>query len=158
MSEHANHRPFSEDQQRALAHVLDEIIPASPDGRLPGAGQLGLAGYIEGALRNTPALLEMIVEGLSALDDLARRRQGRGFSALPRSDRVELIGELASTEHAFPPLLILHAYTGYYQHARVLAALGLEPRPPHPKGFEMVPDDLTLLDPVRQRPRFYRQY
>ena len=33
-------------------------------------------------------------------------------------------------------------------------ALGLEPRAPHPQGYEMGADDWSLLDPVRRRPRF----
>jgi hypothetical protein len=53
--------------------------------------------------------------------------------------------------------LTLHAFVGYYQNAQVAAALGLEPRPPHPHGYTMEPNDLTLLDPVRHRPKFFRQ-
>ena len=48
------------------------------------------------------------------------------------------------------------AQDGARMPARVVAALGLEPRPPHPKGYEMGTDDLTLLDPVRRRGPRYR--
>ena len=33
---------FSELEARTLASVLDQIIPPSEDGKLPGAGELGL--------------------------------------------------------------------------------------------------------------------
>ena len=39
---------------------------------------------------------------------------------------------------------------------RVIAALDLEPRPPHPQGFTMPENDLSLLDPVRARGRLWR--
>jgi hypothetical protein len=48
-------------------------------------------------------------------------------------------------------------YSGYYQHPRVVEALGLEARAPHPKGFSMEPDDWTILDPVRARGKMYRE-
>jgi hypothetical protein len=148
---------LSEDERHALDLVLDEIIPASPDGRLPGAGQLGVARYVDAALRPTPPLHRMIAEGLAALDAIALRRVGQCFTALPHAARVAALDELAANEHAFPPFLILHAYAGYYQQPRVLAALGLEPRPPHPAGYATVESDLpSLLAPVRRRGRLYR--
>src|SRR6516162_1999713 len=39
---------------------------------------------------------------------------------------------------------------------RVMRSLGLEPRPPYPKGFEVEQGDWSLLDPVRARPKLYR--
>lgn len=147
---------FSDIEKRALAYVLDEIIPASADGRLPGAGQLGLADHFDAALNAMPELKLMVAQSLAALDGLARHRHPLGIDALSSPDRAAVLAELAAGEHAVPPILALHAYTGYYQHPLVLAALGCEPRPPHPQGYEMEPNDLTLLDPVRRRPKMYR--
>ena len=155
MSDHPDTVRFSPAQTRVLDLVLDELVPPSDDGTLPGAGALALAGDLEEALLQLPAVLEMIAESLTALDQITHRRHGTGFAERPRHDRQTLLDELASTEHAFPPLLLLHVYAAYYRHPRVVAALGLDPRPPHPHGYEMVPDDLTLLDAVRRRgPRF----
>lgn len=149
---------LSEDERRALDLVLDELIPPGPDGRLPGAGQVGVARYVDAALRPTPPLHQMITDGLAALDAIARRRGGERFIALPQAARVAALDDLASSEHAFPPLLILHAYAGYYQQPQVLEALGLEPRPPHPAGYATIEGDLpSLLAPVRRRGRMYRE-
>jgi len=70
---------------------------------------------------------------------------------------VEVMNELAATEQAFLPGLIFHTYVGYYLNDRVIEALGREPRPPHPKGYDMEASDLTLLDDVRRRPKLYRE-
>ena len=59
-------------------------------------------------------------------------------------------------QQAFVLPLTLHAYTAYYQQRRVIEALGREARPPHPRGYEMEPNDLSLLEPVRHRPKLYR--
>ncbi len=151
MQNETNQPSFTEDEQRTLASVLDEIIPPSVDGRLPGAGQIGVASYVEVALQKTPALKAMVAQGLADLDQLARRQHAAGFAALPRAEKLRLLNE-----QGFILPLTIHTYAGYYQHARVIAALGLEARPPHPQGYDMEPNDLTLLDAVRRRPKLYR--
>jgi len=45
----------------------------------------------------------------------------------------------------------------YYRDDRVMRSLGLEVRPPYPKGFEVEQGDWSLLDPVRARPKLYRE-
>jgi hypothetical protein len=78
-------------------------------------------------------------------------RYDRCFAALARPERQAL---LAEQSFVFP--LTLHTYVGYYQTPEVVAALGLETRPPHPQGYAMEPNDLSLLDVVR-RGQFYRE-
>lgn len=134
-----------------LASVLDELIPARPEVDLPAAGQLDLAGAVEAALRSAPMLYAMVVEGLKDLDAAARSRFGGSFPGLDGAEKVTLLNE-----QGFVLPLTLQAYIAYYQHPRVVAGLGLEPRPPHPKGYETAPGDLTRLDQVRRRGKLYR--
>src|SRR5205085_1082797 len=132
---------FSADEQHTLSAVLDEIIPPSDDGKLPGAGQLGIGRYIDEALQNLPAVRSMVAQGLAELDDLARRKDAPDFAALSRDGKVQLLNQ-----QGFVFALTFYAYAGYYQDARVLEALGREARPPHPAGYQMEPNDLSLLD------------
>jgi hypothetical protein len=97
------------------------------------------------------------VQGISGLDELARSRGSQSFAALSKPDRVQVLNELGPKQPAFLPTLILYTYGGYYQNGRVVEALGLEARPPFPEGYEVEPNDLTLLDEVRQRPKMYRE-
>lgn len=152
MSDNNQTRGFSADEEHTLASVLDEIIPPSSDGKLPGAGELGVARYIDEALRKAPELRPMIAQGLIELEKLARQRYGQRFPELSKAEKVTLLNE-----QTFMLPLTLHTYAGYYQNARVVEALGLEARAPHPKGYEMEPNDLTLLENVRRRPKLYRQ-
>jgi hypothetical protein len=156
MSEETSDPGFSDQEERALTAALDEIIPPSDDGRLPGAGELGLARFVDEALQRTPALRPVISQGLAGLDDLARGRSAQGFAALPGPDRSQVLNELASAQPGFLPGLMFLTYAGYYQDPRVVEALGLEPRPPFPKGYDMEPNELSLLDEVRQRPTLFR--
>jgi hypothetical protein len=65
--------------------------------------------------------------------------------------------ELSCSEDAFPPMLLLYTLGCYYKHPRILAHYGFEARPPHPKGYDVAPIDLSLLDPVRARGPIYRR-
>jgi hypothetical protein len=147
-----------EAERRCLAAALDEIIPRSADGRMPGAGELGLVAHLEGALARSPELRAVLARGLAALDAAARRSGAGGFAALPAGEeRTALLREVAAEE---PPLLsglVFHTYAGYYQHPRVLEALGLEARPPFPLGYELPAFDASLLDRVRRRAPLYRR-
>jgi hypothetical protein len=44
----------------------------------------------------------------------------------------------------------------YYRDDRVVRSLGLEPRAPFPLGHTLEQGDWSLLDPVRVRPKMWR--
>jgi len=147
---------FTADEQTMLATLLDEVIPPSADGRLPGAGTLGLAGHMARAVKQNAMLRPVVEYGLSSIADLARQRSVGGWDALPAEERRAVFREFAAGDQFFMPAFLFLVYSGYYQHPRVVETLGLEARAPHPKGYAMEPDDLTLLDQVRRRGRIYR--
>jgi hypothetical protein len=138
------------EQRATLSSVLDEIIPPSEDGRLPGAGALGLAGSVEGFLQRTPGA----VAGLArALDALGAER----FATLVGAPRTQALNDFAAKHPGFVPGLLAPTYVRYYQEPRVHEALGLEPRPPHPKGHVLEAGDLSGLEAVRRRGKIYRE-
>lgn len=142
---------FSADEERMLVKLLDEIIPPSSDHRLPGAGGLGLTAHIARRVEQTPMLRPVLEYGLSTLARLAEKRHPVGFAGLSRQETKGVLEEFAAADQFFLPAFLFLVYSSYYQHPRVVEALGLESRPPHPKGYPMEADDWTLLDPVRQR-------
>lgn len=144
------------DDTHTLALILDELIPPSEDGRLPGAGTLGVAADVEAAVKATPALTPVIEGGVAALEGLSRARDAGGFAALSRSERIAVLHELEGADPVFVPTLMMLAYVGYYGNDRVVAALKADMHAPHPRGYEVEPDDMALLDPVRSRAKLYR--
>ncbi|MFP6625346.1 MAG: hypothetical protein VCC20_17850 [Myxococcota bacterium] len=137
---------LSDQQTRTLVNVLDTIIPASHQRGMPAAGQVGVADHVQQATD----LLPVLAAGLSALIDA-------GFDEFDSSQRVDALNELAASQPGFLPVLLFQAYQGYYQNAATLEALGLPPRPPHPLGYEIEENDLSLLEPVRAREKLYRE-
>ncbi len=142
--------------EHVLATLIDEAVPPSEDRRLPGAAALGLRAHVLRTVEQTPVLRPVLDYGLSAIAELAAKRSPAGFAGLSRAEAKAVIDEFAATDQFFLPAFLFLVYSGYYRNPRVVEALGLEARPPHPEGYAMAPDDWTLLDPVRHRARMYR--
>lgn len=140
-----------------LAAVLDELIPPRPDGRLPGAGTLGVGSVVEHAAAGTTELGQVLTAGFAALEGLAQRSDPKGFAALPPSTRVETLRDLEKAEPMFVPTLMTLACVGYYSDERVIKVIKGDARPPHPLGYEIEADDFSLLDNVRARGKLYRE-
>jgi hypothetical protein len=148
---------LSDAERRALAGLLDVVIPPSGDGTRPGAGALGVAAHVERAVAATPDQGPLVRQGLAALAALVRERGASDLAALAPPEREAAVRELAQRQPGFFGMVVFHAYAGYYHDPRVLEALGLEPRAPFPQGHEVPPTDFTLLDPVRRRGPLYRK-
>lgn len=147
---------FSVHELDTLAAVLDDVIPPSSDGRLPGAGFLAHGARFAGVIRLLPGLDLGLVGGLAACDAHARQRGAADYASLGAADRLAVLNDVAAADPGFVPSLMFLAYSTYYVEDRVIAALDLEPRAPHPKGFAMPANDLGLLDPVRARGKLWR--
>jgi hypothetical protein len=140
---------LSDAQRTTLAAVLDEIVPPRGDGRLPGAGALGLAAGVEAFVRRTPGAVAALARALDAL-------AASGFGALRGAARTQALHDFDAKQPGFAAGLVAPTYVGYYQEPRVLAALGLAPRPPHPEGHALEAGDLAGLEAVRRRGKIYR--
>lgn len=147
---------WSDDEREGLAALLDEIIPPGADGRMPGAGAV-VSERIAVELEARPESLATVRTGLVALDRISHDEKGAAFVKLSRADRASVLADVAIAEPGLVPSLLFPTYVAYYEHPRVLTALGREPRPPHPAGYELEPFDASLLENVRRRPRLYRE-
>ena len=148
---------FTPDEERMLTTLLDTILPASADGRLPGAGSVALVRHVAGTVDRMPMLRTVVEYGLSGIAERARGRNPVGWDALSAEDRTAVVGEFTAENEFFLPGFLFLVYSGYYVDPAVVRTLGLEPRPPHPAGYAIEPDELeSLLEPVRRRGKTYR--
>ena len=141
------------EQLLTLVTVLDMIIPASDDGRFPSAADMDVLGYI---VKTEPELVDTIRLELDRLNAVSKDLHGVAFGDAAIAKRQALLDEVRGDEPQFLRDLALQTVTLYYQDDRVMEAIGLEARPPFPKGYEVVAGDLSLLDPVRARGQVYR--
>ena len=136
-----------------LELLLDMIVPACADRRLPSACDVGVLEYIRVL---APEALTEVAADINSLEHDAHRQHNAGFAAIDPGSRQTLVETLRADNRNFLQRLALETVSCYYQHPRVLAALAIEDRPPFPRGYEVIAGDLTLLEPVRRRGKIYR--
>ena len=137
-----------------LADVLDRLIPSTA--RLPGAGALGVADYIDRVLAGSTDLRRAILDVVLQIDATAGREHSTAFSELEGGRQHAVLGRVEASEPANFQALLRQAYNGYYSDPTVITGLGLEARPPQPAGYELEAGDLTPLEKVKRRGRVYR--
>jgi hypothetical protein len=148
---------LSPEDRDTLTALLDTLIPASTDGRKPGAGALGIEEAVWRAVGQDPIARPVFGSLLNSIREAARGRGAETFAELDIEARTEIARAIESeTPEAFA-LVVARTCANYYQNAEVVTALGLEARPPFPAGFEVAPTDPALLDPVRGRAPMYRK-
>jgi len=146
-------QPLTSGQRVILDIVLNLIVPPSADGRMPGAAEVGVPAYL---FAEAPDALPLLCQELEELERRSHERFTRGFAELKEHERKSLVEEMRAREPSFMNRLSMETLACYYQHDRVLEGLGMEARPPYPKGYQVVPGDLSLLEPVRARGKIYR--
>jgi hypothetical protein len=140
---------LSPSESRDLRCIAGMMIPASEEIGVPGADDAIIFADIVKSLgrdldevRDALARLSALADGgFADLDDTRRETVAETFLA-SGSPTVRTLGRV-----------ILQCY---YRDDRVMISLGLEARPPFPKGHPLEPGDWSLLDPVRARPKMWR--
>jgi hypothetical protein len=146
---------FAAAQRELLVSVLNRLVPAA--GAFPGAGDLDVAGYIDRVVGQSAALKRLFAQGLVHITRTSQAQYARPFTALFVEQRDAVLRHVEATASEFFEALVTHTYSGYYSHPTVVRLLGMEARPPQPRGYHLDPLDLRLLENVKQRQPIYRQ-
>lgn len=146
--------PFNDAERETLKKVVGRIIPPSQDHGIPGADVTEIFMQILEKARQYEAIL---TTGIAKLDQQSIERFETPFASADFTDQDILLKGLKSSREGFGSILTSITVQAYYQNARVLESLNLEPRPPFPKGHELEQGDWTLLDPVRNKDKIYRK-
>ena len=137
-------------QRDDLRTIAAMIIPESAEYRVPGADDSRIQADILATLgRDTKQVA-------AALDHLARIA-GMPLAKLDPTRREAVAKEFRANGGAAAATLVRVVLQCYYRDDRVLRSLGLELRPPFPKGHVLPDGDWSLLDPVKKRPSKLRQ-
>lgn len=129
-----------------LLALLDTILPASEDGRMPSAAELDFVSYLSDDAKDFASVLSGILDRLDT-----------EFPDQPIDGRVAALEAFAANDpQAFDDLLF-RVYACYYQDNRVRRLIGSEPGPPFPRGNSIPAGDLSSLDAVVQRSPGYRR-
>jgi hypothetical protein len=142
--------PLTPAQKGDLRAIAGVIIPASVEYDVPGADDPLIQADIVATLGRDAGRVR------DALDELARLA-GMPLADLDPARREAVAMELRATGGAAVATLTRVVLQCYYRDDRVVRSLGLEPRPPYPKGHVLEDGDWSLLDPVRARAPLWRR-
>ena len=134
---------------RDLRRLAGFMVPASVEYGVPGADDEAIFADIVRSLgrdRNDART------ALAMLGEIA----GGDFAGLDDAQAEAAAMALLGREGPVVTALGRAVLQCYYRDDRVFRALGIEPRPPYPKGRVLEQGDWSLLDAVRGRPRLWR--
>ena len=140
---------LSSAQQRDLHALAAVMIPPSEEFAVPGADDPAIFDDI---LRSLGRDRDSVLAALTLLATQA----GGSFAALGTAEQDSLAAAFLAGGTAEATILGRVILQCYYRDDRVLRSLGLEPRPPFPTGHRLEQGDWSLLDPVRARPKLWR--
>ena len=141
------------EQSTTLRMLVGQMIPASDDYGVPGADDPAI---FERILAAAMAENARVADALKTLDQMAKDTHGAAFGALDDDGRADVAAKFAASGWPAVETITAVTVTSYYSDERVMTALGIEERPPFPQGYDVPQGDWSLLDPVRRRPKFYR--
>lgn len=144
---------FTEAQRALLTSVLNRIIPA--EDQFPGAGDLGVADFVEQVAGRSTNMRRLFIEGLTLIEITAVQLQGKEFSELSTTAQNAILTEVETRNPGFFDTLIRQCYNGYYTNPEVFQVIGYQRKLAH--EYKHQPFDESLLEPQRQRQPFWRQ-
>ena len=136
--------PLSEPELRDLRCLAGLMIPASAEFGVPGADDPAIFATIVNSLGRDTGDARAVLRSIAGIADLAPARRDEVVAALRATG-----GEALTVLHRVVLLC-------YYRDDRVVTSLGMESRPPFPQGHTLDQGDWTLLDPVRNRSKIWR--
>src|ERR1700753_1309937 len=136
-------------EREDLRVISAMIIPESTEFSVPGADDSAIQNDIIATLGRDSTLVH------AALGHLARLA-GAPLAQLDESRRDAVAKQFRASGGTAAATLVRVVLQCYYRDPRVVRSLGLEPRPPFPKGHTLEQGDWSLLDPVRARPKMWR--
>ena len=137
------------DEARDLRCVAGLMIPASAEFGMPGADDPAIAADMEATIGRDLGDVRV------ALGELVQFAGGR-FAALDPARQEAIAAQWRAMERPALATLRRVILQCYYRDDRVVRALGREARPPFPQGNVLEQGDWSLLDPVRARPKMWR--
>ena len=134
---------------RHLRRLVGFMIPAAGNYGVPGADDESIFADIVRSLGRDQGAVRKV---LTMLRELA----GEQFPALAEGEAEVVAMSLLQREGPEITALGRAVLQCYYRDDRVFRSLGLQPRPPYPRGHVLEQGDWSLLDVVRGRPRMWR--
>ena len=141
---------FSQGQIQTLSAALNRIIPAQGD--MPGAGDLGLARFVEGSASASPGKTRLFTQGLSTIEVTSSRMTGKEFTQATGQEQDQTLQTVESSNGPFFDELVRQTYNGYYTNPDVFSAMGYSIPQPDTNGEPELLDERLLENQLQRAP------
>jgi hypothetical protein len=147
---HESDPALSPAESRDLQRAAGRMIPASDEYGVPGADDPAIFADILRSLGRDTALVRAALAALA----------GAAYADLDAESAEAVAAQFHAAGGpavaALGRAILQCYYRGYYRDDRVLHSLGIEARPPFPKGHIIEQGDWSLLNAVRNRKPLWR--
>ncbi len=139
--------------RQLLDGILDQLIPANPEKRIPAAGAFGVGEFMEARAAEDQSIMDALLQLLM---------NGAAREARSTESRVssEMVAHIESNDAANFNVLLSLTYKGYYSRPEIRSLVGLESWPVHPKGYDVPVEPADMINkltaPVKERGPMYR--
>jgi len=142
------------EQQNCIRKIAAQMIPASTEFQVPGADDPNIIGNI---LQRLGRQASMVAQIYHSLEQASMGKFEQPCTEINDESFNLLLADFRNQQGALTASLMVTVVACYYEDKRVLDSIEHEARPPFPLGHKLKQGNWDLLEPVKSRPKFYRQ-
>ena len=142
------------EHQNCIRKIAGQMIPASTEFQLPGADDPSIMGNI---LQRLGRQANMVAQIYHRLEQASLEKFEQPCTEIDDEAFNLLLTDFRNQQETLAASLMVTVVACYYEDKRVLDSIEHEARPPFPLGHKLQQGNWDLLEPVKSRPKFYRQ-
>ena len=150
---------WTESEHEILYRILETLIPASKDGKIPSANNILIIEKLKQEAIKDNKFKSLLLDGLKHIKQMLIET-GNDLNSIDLRNFTNLICKLEDQKSEFFSAFLRQTYIAYYNQPSIRTHFGLSTNPPHPEGYnvpsETIEEISSLVAPVIKRGACYR--
>ena len=150
---------WTESEHEILHRILEALIPASKDGKIPSANNILIIEKLKQEAIKDNKFKSLLLNGLKHIKHMLIET-GNDLNSIDLRNFTNLICKLEDQKSEFFSAFLRQTYIAYYNQPSIRTHFGLSANPPHPEGYnvpsETIEEISSLVAPVIKRGACYR--
>ena len=150
---------WTESEHEILYRILETLIPASKDGKIPSANNILIIEKLKQEAIKDNKFKSLLLDGLKHIKHMLIAT-GNDLNSIDLRNFTNLICKLEDQKPEFFNAFLRQTYIAYYNQPSIRTHFGLSANPPHPEGYnvpsETIEEISSLVAPVIKRGACYR--
>ena len=150
---------WTKSEHEILHRILEAIIPASKDGKIPSANNILIIEKLKQEAIKDNKFKSLLLDGLKHIKHMLIVT-GNDLNSIDLRNFTNLICKLEDQKPEFFNAFLRQTYIAYYNQPSIRTHFGLSANQPHPEGYnvpsETIEEISSLVAPVINRGACYR--